>query len=243
MIFDRAPNPLRNAGAAIVALDRMIIGIIALVLPRFSPCNRTRVGRNRFSLDRLESTGRHARQRLASIPAYSSPSPRLGSWLGRLLLFIYCGTADKKSLLSGSPAELIFVGLCMVSGIARIAPFFSLADAARFLNGRLGTNGQVLFEGSPGVASSLGFYLERKFAMVNQEPDPRIPLTPEQRDLFLNEKAALEHWRAPRAVFLIIEEDRVAYWRELLTQKFPCLSSGRELRHLHYSFESTLAVV
>ena len=56
--------------------------------------------------------------------------------------------------------------------------------------------------------------------MVNQEPDPRIPLTGEQRDLFINEKAALEHWRAPRPVFLIIEQDRVAYWRELLTQQF-----------------------
>ena len=108
----------------------------------------------------------------------------------------------------------------MVSGIARIAPFFSLADAARFLNGRLGRNGEVLFESSPGVASSLGFYLERKFAMVNQEPDPRIPLTAEQRNLFLDEKAALEHWRVPRPVFLIIEQDRVTYWRELLTQHF-----------------------
>jgi hypothetical protein len=84
----------------------------------------------------------------------------------------------------------------------------------------LGTNGQVLFEGPPDVASSLGFYLERKFAMVNQEPDPRMPLTPEQRNLFLEEKAALEQWRVPRPVFLIIEGDRVVYWRGLLVQHF-----------------------
>jgi len=108
----------------------------------------------------------------------------------------------------------------MISGIARIAPFFSLAEAARFLNSRLGTNGQVLFEGPPDVASSLGFYLERKFAMVNQEPDPRMPLTPEQRSLFLEEKAALEQWQVARPVFLIVEEDRVVYWRGLLVQHF-----------------------
>jgi hypothetical protein len=70
------------------------------------------------------------------------------------------------------------------------------------------------------MASSLGFYLESKFAMVNQEPDPRLPLAPEQRNLFLEEKNALEQWRAPRPVFLIIEQDRVAYWRELLTRHF-----------------------
>jgi hypothetical protein len=115
---------------------------------------------------------------------------------------------------------MTMVGLCMVSGIARIAPFFSLADAARFLNDRLGRNGEVLFEESPGVASSLGFYLDRKFAMVNQAPDPRIPLTAEQRDLFLDEKAALDHWRMPRPVFLIIEQDRISYWREILTKHF-----------------------
>ena len=62
--------------------------------------------------------------------------------------------------------------------------------------------------------------LERKFAMVNQKTDPQIPLTAEQRNLFLDEKAAIENWRAPRPVFLIIEQDRVAYWRELLTQRF-----------------------
>jgi len=78
----------------------------------------------------------------------------------------------------------------------------------------------VLFEGPPDVSSSLGFYLERKFAMVNQAPDPRIPLTPEQRSLFLEEKAALEQWRAPRPVFIIIEQDRAVYWRRLLLQHF-----------------------
>src|SRR5256714_187288 len=113
-----------------------------------------------------------------------------------------------------------YYALSMISAIARIAPFFSLAEAARFLNSRLGTNGQVLFEGPPEVASSLGFYLERKFAMVNQEPDPRMPLTPEQRSLFLEEKAALEQWRVARPVFLIVEEDRVVYWRGLLVQHF-----------------------
>jgi hypothetical protein len=88
------------------------------------------------------------------------------------------------------------------------------------LNTRPGANGQVIFEGPPAIASSLGFYLEGKFAMVNQRPDPGLPLTREQRNLFLEESAALEQWSAPRPVFLIIEQDRISHWQDLLTKRF-----------------------
>jgi 4-amino-4-deoxy-L-arabinose transferase-like glycosyltransferase len=219
MIFERASNSLRNAGAAIVALTGIIIGVIALVLPRLVPMNERDWGETDFRWTAWKA--------LADMPA--------GVWLqfrpllaiaaialliGAIATFYLLRRGREKIAVVGLACGFIVVGLCMVSAIARIAPFFSLADAARFLNGRLGTNGQVLFEGSPGVASSLGFYLERKFAMVDQEPDPRIPLTAEQHNLFLDEKAALEYWRVPRPVFLIIEQDRVSYWRELLTEHF-----------------------
>ena len=115
---------------------------------------------------------------------------------------------------------MVAVGLCMISGVARIAPYFSLAEVARFLNARIGDHGEVLFEGSPGMASSLGFYLERRFAMVNQEPDRRLPLTPAQRELFLSEDAALQRWQATDAVFLIIDQDRLSHWREVLMARF-----------------------
>jgi 4-amino-4-deoxy-L-arabinose transferase-like glycosyltransferase len=219
MIFERASNSLRNAGAAIVALIGMIIGIIALTLPSLVPANERDWGETDFRWTAWKA--------LADMPAsiWLQFRPLLAiaaiALLAGAIATVYLLRRGREKIaVVGLACGLIVVGLCMVSGIARIAPFFSLADAARFLNGRLGTNGQVLFEGSPGVASSLGFYLERKFAMVNQEPDPRIPLTGEQRNLFLDEKGALEHWRVPRPVFLVIEQDRVTYWRELLTQHF-----------------------
>src|SRR5207244_9094425 len=93
-------------------------------------------------------------------------------------VYLLCRRREKIATV-GLAFGMVVVGLCMISGIARIAPFFSLAEAARFLNSRLGTNGQVLFEGPPDVASSLRFYLDRKFAMVNEDPDLRMPLTPE----------------------------------------------------------------
>lgn len=219
MILERASNSLRNAGAAIVALIGIIIGIIALTLRSLVPANERDWGETDFRWTAWKA--------VADMPASVWLQFRpllaiagLALLLGAIATVYLLRRGRERIAVVGLACGLIVVGLCMVSGIARIAPFFSLADAARFLNSRLGTNGQVLFEGSPGVASSLGFYLERKFAMVNQEPDPRIPLTGEQRNLFLDEKGALEHWRVPRPVFLIIEQDRVTYWRELLTQHF-----------------------
>lgn len=219
MIFERDSNSLRYAGTAIVALVGIVIGIITLLLPRLIPANEHNWGETDFRWTAWKA--------MADMPpsVWLQFRPLLAITaialvVGALATVYLLRRGREKIATVGIAGGMIVVGLCMVSGIARIAPFFSLADAARFLNGHLGMKGEVLFESSPGVASSLGFYLERKFAMVNQEPDPRIPLTPEQRNLFLDEKAALEHWRVPRPVFLVIEEDRVTYWRELLTEHF-----------------------
>ena len=219
MIFERASTPLRSVGAAIVGLTGIIIGAIALMLPRLIPASERDWGETDFRWTAWKA--------LADMPG--SVWLQFRPLLTITAIALVVGTTATMYLLRqgrekiavvGLACGMTVVGLCMVSGIARIAPFFSLADAARFLNDRLGRNGEVLFEESPGVASSLGFYLDRKFAMVNQEPDPRIPLTVAQRDLFLDEKAALDHWRMPRPVFLIIEQDRVTYWQELLTRHF-----------------------
>lgn len=219
MIFERASNSLRTAGVAIVATVGVVIAAIGTLLPRLLPVNGRDWGETDFRWTAWKA--------LADMPGnvWLQFRPLLGLTamallIGAIATVYLLRQGREKIAVVGLACGMIVVGLCMVSGIARIAPFFSLADAARFLNVRLGTNGEVLFEESPGVASSLGFYLDRRFAMVNQEPDPRIPLTAEQRNLFLDEKAALEHWRVPRPVFLIIEQDRVSYWRELLTEHF-----------------------
>jgi hypothetical protein len=210
---------LRNLGATTIGLTGITLGFVAMALPRFLPKNESEWGETdrrwtawKALADMPASTWLHFRPLLA-IAA-------IGLLTGAIITVYLLRRRHEKIATVGLAFGMIVVGLCMVSGVARIAPFFSLAEAARFLNSRLGTNGQVLFEGPPDISSSLGFYLERKFAMVNQEPDPRIPLTPEQRSLFLDEKAALEEWRAPRPVFIIIEEDRVVYWRGLLMQHF-----------------------
>jgi len=67
-------------------------------------------------------------------------------------------------------AAMVPAGCCLIEGRARVAPFFSLAEAAQYLNPRLGRNGEVIYEGSLRGGSSLTFYLEKKFFLVNAIP-------------------------------------------------------------------------
>jgi 4-amino-4-deoxy-L-arabinose transferase-like glycosyltransferase len=111
-------------------------------------------------------------------------------------------------------------GLTMIDGVARMAPYFSLADVARFLNGRPGDSCDVLVEGPMDDISSLTFYLNRTFFLVNQNPRKEAPMGKPAADVFLEENGVLEKWRQPTAVYLIIEQDRIDHWKALLTDRF-----------------------
>jgi 4-amino-4-deoxy-L-arabinose transferase-like glycosyltransferase len=117
-------------------------------------------------------------------------------------------------------ASMIPGGLSMMEAVAQIAPYFSLADVARFLNPRLDAAGDTIFEGPFDDSSSLMFYLNRKFFLVNQNPQKETPIGKPSIDIFLNEAAVLEKWGQPSAVYLIIEESRAAYWKRILTAHF-----------------------
>jgi 4-amino-4-deoxy-L-arabinose transferase-like glycosyltransferase len=117
-------------------------------------------------------------------------------------------------------ASMVPIGLSMIAGIARTAPYFSLADVARFLNPRLGAGGITIFEGPLDDSSSLIFYLNRKFFLVNQNRRKAAPLGGASPDIFLNEDAVLKKWRRPTPVYLIVEQTRGDYWKQLLISRF-----------------------
>jgi 4-amino-4-deoxy-L-arabinose transferase and related glycosyltransferases of PMT family len=117
-------------------------------------------------------------------------------------------------------ASMIPGGLSMMEAVAQIAPYFSLADVARFLNPRLDAGGDTIFEGPLDDSSSLIFYLNRKFFLVNQNPRKETPIGKSSIDTFLNEAVVLEKWGQPDAVYLIIEESRADYWKRILTAHF-----------------------
>src|SRR5919198_5023219 len=117
-------------------------------------------------------------------------------------------------------ASMIPAGLSMVVGVAKTAPYFSLADVARYLNPRLETGGHAMFEGPLDDSSSLIFYLNRRFFFVNQNPRKEAPMGAPATDVFLTEQAVLEKWGQPDAVYLIVEQSRADYWKEQVVSRF-----------------------
>ena len=107
-----------------------------------------------------------------------------------------------------------------MEGVARSAPYFSLADLARFLNPRLDAGGIALFEGPFDDSSSLVFYLNRKFLLVNQNRKKAVPIGKPPADIFVNNDLVLKKWAEPDAVYLIVEQTRADYWKQLLTSRF-----------------------
>jgi hypothetical protein len=116
--------------------------------------------------------------------------------------------------------SMIPAGLSMVVGVAKTAPYFSLADVARYLNPRLEAGGHAMFEGPLDDSSSLIFYLNRRFFFVNQNPRKEAPMGVPNSDIFLDEQAVLDKWAQPDAIYLIVEQSRADYWKELVTSRF-----------------------
>lgn len=115
-------------------------------------------------------------------------------------------------------AAMVPIGFCLIEGRARLAPFLSLADAAKYLNPRLGRNGEVIYEGSLRSGSSLGFYLEKNFFLIRQNPG-FFERDGESQRKYLDEHFLLDAWDRSDPLYLIIDEKRVAYWRGLITSR------------------------
>ncbi|MFN2541720.1 MAG: ArnT family glycosyltransferase [Chthoniobacterales bacterium] len=111
-------------------------------------------------------------------------------------------------------------GLTMIEGVAQMAPQFSLADAARFLNPRLREQDKVVYEGSLDAASSLIFYLNRRFYVLNEPPDDEMHVASHKNNVAVEEEALLSNWRESDDVYLIVDHERLPYWQAVLTKRF-----------------------
>ena len=137
------------------------------------------------------------------------------------LISAYLAWTNRSKLAAVALASgMIPVGLGMIDGVARTAPYFSLADAARYINTRLDANSEVVFEGALHSGSSLVMYLNRKFFIVNPpSADDSFPgIRPDA--IVLDEEEVMERWASPENVFLIVEQGRVPYWQQRLTKRF-----------------------
>jgi hypothetical protein len=213
------PGRLRAAGAIAVGSIGMISAAVALFLTNAAQT----LNGNWGAMDKRWT----AWEALHNMPA--------STWLSLRPMFLITGV----SLVSLSMVALYFIskqreklaaialsvamiptGFSMMEGVARIAPYFSLADLGRFLNASLDEKGQVLFEGSLNEGSSLIFYLNRKFSLVNQNPQKEAPLGTPSIDIFLDQDAVLKKWSQTEAVYLIVEQERIGHWKAVLIDRF-----------------------
>src|SRR5262249_885824 len=103
--------------------------------------------------------------------------------------------------------SMIPAGLSMVVGVAHAAPYFSLADVARFLNPRLETGGHAVFVGPLGQNRSPLIFFIRKFFFVNQNPRKETPIGTPASDIFLDGQTVLDTWGRADAGFLLVGQN------------------------------------
>src|SRR5204863_544378 len=191
--WDRMPRRLRGAGIMAVGFAGVTSTAAALFLPNAARALNESWG----TMDARWTAWRALHDMpistwLAFRPVLAISGMSLISL--SLLAFYLLSKGREKLAAIALAVSMIPGGLGMMEGVARIAPYFSLADAARFLNQRLDTGGDTIFEGPLDDSSSLIFYLNRKFFLVNQNPEKEAPIGKPSIDIFLNEDAVLEKW-------------------------------------------------
>ncbi len=216
--WDRMPHSFRIGGTFIVALVGVIAGLTALFL-------RQIVNSAAGQWEELELRATAWRV-LATIPGstWITFRPMLAlaavSLILAAALAIYCLVNNRERIaIAIVLAGTVPLGLSSVEGVARVAPFFSLANAAAYLNTHVGERGDVYYEGSLHAGSSLLFYLNRKFFLVNQTLDS-FPPRPGSLELQASEEMVLARWKKTDPVFLIIEQSRLPHWQQLITERF-----------------------
>ena len=214
--WERMPRWTRVLGICAVLGVGLVAGFLAWQLPEL-----LRQADGHWGTTAARSTAWRA---LTDIP--------ISTWLGfrsmfvaiALALILFSGIAlwfiwrqRPRLALTALAAAMVPIGFSMMDGVARMAPYFSLADAADFIQERIAPDDKVIYEGPMHVGSSLLFYLGRKFYLVNQDPasEPGAALAP-SADIFLNEKAVMEAWPGADRIYLLIEQSRLAHWRSLL---------------------------
>ena len=114
---------------------------------------------------------------------------------------------------------MIPISLSLADGVARMAPEFSLANVSRALEQQLTERDAVVYEGDLDDASSLVFYLHRRFYLVNRPRNDEMRIG-NGKEISLSEDAIFRHWGDPQTIYLIIKQDRVPHWQQLLTERF-----------------------
>src|SRR5438552_2130075 len=219
MAWDRIPQSLRAAGAIAVGVIGLILAGGALFATRAAHALNGNWGvmDARWTAWRaLDDMPVSAWLALRPMLVITAVSFVFCSIIALYFIFKHRGKLAAIALA----ASMIPAGLSMVIGVAKTAPYFSLADVARYLNPPLETGGHAMLGGPLDDSSSLIFYLNPSFIFVNQNPLKEAPMGAPANDVFLNEQTVLAKRGQPDAGYLIVEQSRADYWKQLVISRF-----------------------
>jgi 4-amino-4-deoxy-L-arabinose transferase-like glycosyltransferase len=227
--WERLPKNEQLAGASLVGVVGISAGIVAFW---WNPAAQSATANSASSDSSWTAWG--ALQTL-SPSAWSILPPMIVTIAVSLILAsiiaAYFAAKNRPRLcLSILAAAMVPISLSLADGMARMAPQFSLTEAARFLESRLTDKDAVVYEGELDDASSLVFYLHRNFYLVNEPADDEMHIAG-GANVSIKEEAILRHWGDPQGIYLIIKQERIPHWQQLLTTRFhiyhQVMTSGR----------------
>jgi hypothetical protein len=217
--WERLPRGWQSCGAGLVGGVGVFVGVIAFLLPRMLQGSEVS--------QRAEDSSWTTWRALKSVPLLDWLALRPALFIIALSLIIlsiaalYLVSENRPRLACVALAATVLpIALSLIDGVARMAPEFSLADTARFLNDKLEPKDVVVCEGALDDSSSLVFYLRRHFYLVNEPPDDEMLIATPASNLSVNEDDIIRRWSDPSGIYLIIEKRRIAYWQEKLTERF-----------------------
>lgn len=211
--WERISNRWQFDGVVAVGIIGLVTGLIARAQPPLEPTGET-------------STSWTAWDAIKLLPSSVWPDLRrmleiisVSLIIGAAIATYFAAKNRPRLCLTMIAIAMVPIGLALADGIARMSPQFSLASTARDLEGRLSNSDVVVYEGDLDDASSLVFYLHRRFYLVNQPRNDEMHI-PGGTDVSVSEDAILRRWSDPQGIYLIIKEDRVPHWQQLLTDRF-----------------------
>lgn len=216
----RLPRPYLVAPCALITVGgALALGLVGWIMPRMSALG--------------EVTASPIRDRDTFMDAISGISPALWAQFVTLLgifgaVLLIAGAVatalswQRRGLSAlGVLAAAMVVPICLATyGFMMMSPYFSLQQEARAINTEMvdKPDAVVACEALPNTASSLYYYLNTRVHWVNapfrQDYSQRVLGL--GREYYLDEAKVREAWGSARTIYLILDEDRLEYWRGLL---------------------------
>ncbi len=215
--WDRMPSRLRTVGVCGVIGAGLVCAAVGLLLPRIA--SGSAAAWNDAGTRSTAWTALH------TIPASVWLSFRPMFAVVALSLIVagaiglyFVSKGRQRVALAAVLIAMLPIGLAGAEGVARMSPFFSLGDAARFLNDRSSEGDAIFFEGALHEGSSLLFYMNREILLVGGKPEPfEVRLGALQK--YVSEENVIARWSGTEPVYLIIEQSHVPHWRNVITER------------------------